>query len=110
MKRLLLFLPLLAFAQAANHSVALSWIASTDAISSSTYNVYRATGLCSGTPTFSKIATAIAGLTYTDGSVTVGNYCYTVTQTQNGAESAQATPLSVSVLPLAPSNLKGTPQ
>lgn len=41
------------------HSVTLNW---QDALNpaGTTYSIYRATGLCSGTPTFAKLATAVA--------------------------------------------------
>ena len=70
-----------------------------------TYSVYRAMGLCSGTPTFSKIASGLSAKSYTDSTVTVGAYCYTVTATVNGIESSQAATLSTSIPPASPSSL-----
>lgn len=69
------------------HSATLTW---TDTLnpSGTTYNVKRATGLCSGTPTFSTIASAVAVKTYVDNTVTPGNYCYVVTAVYAGMESA----------------------
>src|SRR5208337_369101 len=77
---------------AQNHSVTLTWNLPTDAVASSTYNVYRASGACPvsglGTLTWAKINTAwIAALTYSDSGVPVGSYCYYATQVQNGTES-----------------------
>ena len=69
------------------HSVTLTWDDTLNP-SGTTYNIYRAVGLCSGAPAFSKIAAAIATKTYTDTSVTSGDYCYEVTATLNGTESA----------------------
>lgn len=69
------------------HSVTLNWQDTLNP-AGTTYSVYRAQGLCSGTPTFSKIASAVTGKTYKDETVTPGNYCYQVTATANGMESA----------------------
>lgn len=87
-----------AHAQATTHSVALTWADTLNPATGTTYSVYRATGLCSGTPVFSKIASAIAVKTYTDTTVTPGNYCYAVSATVGGMES----PLSSSVLAPVP--------
>ena len=83
----ILALAALLAAQTLQHSVVLTWTDSANP-TGTTYSVYRATGLCSGTPTFSKLATAVSGLTYTDQTVQPGNYCYQVTATANGVESA----------------------
>jgi fibronectin type 3 domain-containing protein len=57
------------------HSVALSWIASTSTVSG--YNVYRSTTSGSG---YVKINSAlVTGLTYTDSNVTSGTTYYYVT-------------------------------
>jgi len=86
-----------AFAQAAK-KVTLTW---TDIInpSSTTYNVYRATGNCSGTPAFSVIQSAVAVKTYVDNSVTVGNYCYKVTAVASGVESSGSNTVNPVVAP-----------
>lgn len=86
------------------HSVTLSW---TDTLNptGTTYNVYRATGLCSGTPTFSKLATAISAKTYQDTTVTPGNYCYQVTATYNSVESAPSNSALAPVPSFAPTQL-----
>jgi hypothetical protein len=86
-----------AAAQATTHSVTLSWTDTLNPATGTTYNVYRATGLCSGTPVFSKLASAIAVKSFTDSTVTPGNYCYTVTASVAGVESAQATPVNPTV-------------
>lgn len=90
---------------AGTHCALLTW---TDTLNptGTTYNVYRATGLCSGTPTFAKIATAVAALTYTDKTVTTGNYCFGVTATLNGIESA----MSPTVLAPVPAFVPGQVQ
>jgi len=75
------------------HQVVLTWALPDDATAVSTYNVYRAAGLCPatglGTATYTKLnAVPITGLTYTDTTVKVGGqYCYYGTQVQNGIES-----------------------
>jgi hypothetical protein len=98
------------FAQAAGHSVVLTWNAPSDAIASSTYNIYKGAGLCSTNPTMVQVnTTPIAALTYTDPEP-VGAYCYSATQAQNGAESAQEVPIVVKVVPNAPSGLAGKGQ
>jgi len=86
------------------HKVTLTWA---DLLNpaGTTYSVYRATGLCSGTPVFSKIASAIAVKTYEDSTVTAGNYCYTVTATSGGMESAPSNTALANVPSFPPSGL-----
>jgi hypothetical protein len=76
-------------AQAATHSVALTWVDASNP-TGTTYNVKRSTGLCTGTPVFSTIATAVTVKTYTDSTVTPGNYCFTVDAVFNGATSVDS--------------------
>ena len=92
------------------HSVVLTWTASTT--SGVTYNLYRGStaGVCTGTPT--PYATGITAATYTD---TVGltdgqTIFYNVSAVKNGGESACDGELQVQipVLPGAPSGLGGT--
>jgi hypothetical protein len=78
-----------ALSQTSTHAATLAWQDNLNP-SGTTYNVYRATGLCSGTPGFSKIASALSEKTYEDTTVQPGNYCYTVTAVLNGMESAQS--------------------
>jgi len=85
---LLLFLSLGLFAQT-THKVTLNWTDTRNPVGT-TYSVYRAPGLCSGTPTFAKIASSVTAKTYEDATVQPGNYCYAVTATLNGMESAQS--------------------
>jgi hypothetical protein len=91
------------------HSVTLTW---TDTLNpaGTTYSVYRATGLCSGSPVFSKIASAVAVKTYQDTTVTPGNYCFAVTATSNGMESAQSNTALAPVPSFAPTTLSITVQ
>ena len=94
----------LAYGQA-SHSVTLTWTDTANP-TGTTYNVYRATGLCSGNPAFSKMATTIAAKTYQDTTVTVGPYCYYVTAALNGAESAPSVSAPATVLPFAPTTIQ----
>lgn len=91
------------------HSVTLTW---TDTLNptGTTYNVYRATGLCSGTPTFSKIASALVVKTFQDTTVTPGNYCYEATATFNGMESAPSNTAGAPVPSFPPAGLAVTVQ
>ena len=82
----------------ATHSVTLAWVDALNPATGTTYSIYRATGLCSGTPVFSRIANAITLKTFVDTTVTPGNYCYTVTASVGGVESSQ----SVGVNPAVP--------
>jgi hypothetical protein len=87
------------------HSATLTWTEVSPNPTGTTYTVWRAPGLCSGSPVFAKIATAIAAKTYVDTSVTVGGYCFAVTATFNGAESPQSNTKPAQILPFAPSEL-----
>jgi hypothetical protein len=92
-----------------SHSVTLNW---TDTLnpSGTVYNVYRATGLCSGSPVFSKIASAVAAKTYQDSTVIPGNYCYEVTATANAVESAPSNTALAPVPSFVPQTLSVTVQ
>lgn len=112
MKRFILFLLLTAapvvHAQAA-HSVSLSWTASPDALPNpiGSYFIYRASAPCAPIPaSFTKIGTApSSNNAFTDGTVIVGNFCYAVTFSVNGAESLQSNLAPAVILPAAPSVL-----
>jgi hypothetical protein len=110
-KTLVLFLLLTGalLAQAASHSVTLTWTDTANP-AGTTYSVYRAVGLCSGSPTFAKLASAIAVKTYQDTSVTPGNYCYAVTATASGMESPQSNSALAPVPSFAPQALTVTVQ
>ena len=97
----------------AQHSVSLSWVASSDASANPTlgYNVYRLAGACptSGTTGFTKLnAAPVTTPSFTDSTVGLGSVCYYVTATLNGAESVPSNTASAVVLPGAPSVLKIT--
>lgn len=86
------------------HSATLTWVDTLNP-SGTTYNVYRSTGLCSGTPVFSKIATAITPKTYQDTTVSPGPYCYEVTAQFSGVESAPSNTGLANVPSFAPTQL-----
>jgi len=71
--------------QTANHSVELSWAASTSQVSG--YNVYR--GTVSGGPYNKVNANMESAASYTDAGITAGTYYYVVTSlSTSGSESA----------------------
>src|SRR5260221_9958274 len=84
-----------------NHSVILTWA---DKVypARTTYNVYRGVGMCSGTHTFSKLASGLTAKTYQDTTVIPGDYCYAVTVQLNGIESAQSHTAGAHVPPPSP--------
>jgi hypothetical protein len=95
-------LPAAMLAQSA-HSVTVSW---TDALnpSGTTYDVYRASGSCAGTPVFVKMnAAPITALTYTDSGVAPGTYCYYVDAFLVGLVSAPSNNAPAAVPPFPPS-------
>lgn len=97
------------FGQAATHSATLNWVDASNP-TGTTYNIYRATGLCSGTPAFTKVVSALAVKTYQDTTVTPGNYCYQVTATFNGIESSPSNQAGAPIPSFAPTNLSLTIQ
>lgn len=109
MKLFILFLLSLALVAQTGRTVVLTWV-DTQNPTATTYSVYRAPGLCSGTPVFAKISTALAVKTFSDASVAPGLYCYTVTASLNSVESAQAVPAPVTVGPFTPTSISITVQ
>jgi len=93
-----------AVAQAAPHSATLTWT-DTQNPTATTYSIYRSTGLCSGSPVFSKIASAVTVKSYADATVQPGNYCFAVTATFGGVESAQSNAAGAAVPTFAPAGL-----
>jgi len=95
------------------HFVTIRLIDNNNNPASTTYSVYRANGLCAGSPAFSAIATgltmpsppppppAFPSVDYTDNGVTPGTYCYAGTATFAGSESAKGNTVQPSV-PAAP--------
>ncbi len=90
----LLFFSLFATPALAQHTVALSWTASTT--SGVTYNVYRQQA-CSGN--FSQInASAVTTTVYTDSAVAPGEtYCYQVTALMSAVESTVSNPAPATI-------------
>lgn len=83
----LLFLFTAAILSAQGRSVTLNW---TDTVNpaGTTWNVYRAPGLCTASPVFVKLtATPLTVKTYVDSTVVSGSYCFQVTAVLNGVES-----------------------
>lgn len=109
MKRLLLLFLFSSYLLAQSRSVTLTWVDSRNPIGV-TYSVYRAIGVCSGSTVFSKLVTGLTLLTYTDTTVTPGNYCYHVTSTVSGMESTPSNTVNPSVGAFAPTNLNATVQ
>lgn len=85
-------------------TVALTW-KDTRNPAGSLYNVYRASGLCSGTPAFSKLASGITALELHDKAVTPGHYCYRVSAIDNSVESAVGNSVLASVPAWPPDKL-----
>lgn len=101
-------------ARAQSHSVTLSWTVSTDDTTTSCaspntclQNVYRATGACSSSSTFSVVSSPLSTAnSFVDSNVSVGQtYCYQVTFVINGFESAPSNQVSAVILPSPPSGL-----
>jgi hypothetical protein len=108
MKLAALFFLIFPFLLAAQHSVTLSWTAGdTNTTPLDGYNIYKATSSCSGTPTFTKLAsvspaalcTTAAPCSYQDLAVIAGTtYCYALTATNSGLESGKS-PFANAVIP-----------
>lgn len=103
----LLFAPL--SAMASSYSVALAWASG---VNDSGYNVYRSTGKCPAVVNpsvtgFSKVGSSTT-TSYTDSSVTAGTWCYFVTGTDAGTESAPSNAATSYVVPAAPTGLTVT--
>jgi hypothetical protein len=107
MRKLLLLLIAWPLAAQTTHSVTLAWVDTLNP-SGTTYSVYRAPGLCSGSPVFAKLATAVTVLTYLDSTVTPGSYCYQVTATAAGVESAPSPTAAAAVPSFPPTQLETT--
>jgi autotransporter-associated beta strand protein len=83
--------------------VALTWNASTGA---STYNVLRAT---SANGTYTSVATALTGTSYTDTGLSSGTtYYYAVTATNGSGSSANSTQVNAVPAPASPSSVTAT--
>lgn len=109
MRYLLLFLLAVGLEAQAAHTVTLAWVDAQNP-AATTYNVKRATGLCTGSPTFATLANALTVKTYIDNTVQPGNYCYVVTATFSGIESSASNSALAPVPTFAPSTLTLTVQ
>jgi hypothetical protein len=101
MRKLILLLLISTAMAQTTHSVTLTWTDTANP-AGTTYTVKRSSGLCTGTPTFATMATAVAGKAYTDLNVGVGNWCYVVTAVLSGVESVPSNLASANVPPFAP--------
>jgi hypothetical protein len=63
------------------HSVTLNW----NDTQTATYNLYKSSGTCLSSPTFSQLRTGITAKTAVDSTVTTGQYAYVVTAVVAGA-------------------------
>lgn len=94
---------------AAGHSTTINWTASVDMPATipagSGYNVFRASGACpaSGVPTGAAElnTTPVAANTFTDTTVTPGNWCYYV-ETLLGGVSSLPSNTALGATPVAP--------
>jgi hypothetical protein len=101
---LLFFVAIPAFAQV--HSATLSW---NHADPAATFSIYKASGPCSSSPAFAKIASGITVKTYQDLAVATGAYAYVATATVAGAESVYSNCADALVPAFAPTGLSAGP-
>src|SRR6266849_4853837 len=88
-----------------NHTVTLTWTASSDG---GVYTMYRATGVCSPTLTFAPLSVGITSTVYVDSGISPGKFCYQVTTVVNSAESLPSNQAQAVILPASPGNLTET--
>lgn len=95
MIRILLLLVICCVAVVATtyHRVNLSWQDTENPVGT-TYNVYKAYGLCQANYPFSIEATGVGTLTYSEIVTNTYNHCYYVTAVVNGVESAPSNTVS----------------
>lgn len=91
------------------HNDTLTWTDPSNP-AGTTYNVYQASGLCSGNPTFTQVATAITAKTYLVTPLAPGTYCWYVTAALGGAESKPSPTTQAVIGPFAPTSLSNVPQ
>jgi len=99
------------------HSAALTWVLSTDDTTTACtttanclQNVYRGSGSCSVSTSFSLLTTTALSATaaaFTDSTITPGVWCYGVTFGINGLESSKDT-VSVTLQPASPTGAAAT--
>lgn len=97
----------------AQHTAVLTWTLSTDDTTANcttaancTQNVYRAPGACTQTnPVFTQLTSVAPTITTAnDATITPGVWCYAVTFSMNGIESARSV-AQVSLPPASPSGV-----
>jgi hypothetical protein len=109
MKTLLLFLMAASLWAQNTRTVTLTWADATNPVGT-TYSIYRASGTCNGTPTFTRIASGLTVKTYADAGIAPGNYCYVATATVNSMESDQSASAGAAVRPFVVTGLNVTVQ
>lgn len=86
-------------------SVDLTWQDSKNP-TGTVYNVYRASGSCTGTPTFQTLVSSVTTKSYSDTTVKTGEtWCYEVTAVNSGLESSPSNTAQATVGPFPPSSL-----
>jgi hypothetical protein len=100
-------------ARGQSHNAALSWTLSTDDTSAAcsatgatcSQTVYRAPGACSASSVFVSLGSpAATATTFTDTTITPGQWCYAVAFVENGNQSVKDT-VTVTLQPAPPSGL-----
>lgn len=99
------FVPTGLVATVVANQVQLTWADDLNPPGTTRWKVLRAPGLCSGSPVFSPIATALAVKNYTDAAAPVGTSCYAVTATDNGVESSPSNGQQAAIPTLPPTAL-----
>lgn len=97
------------------HQAILNWTAPADVGATTAYNVYRVNAPCPasgiGTLIWTKLTAApITPLTYTDATITIGAWCYYVTQVQLSFESGPSPTFGGSASPFPVTSLSGSVQ
>ena len=83
------------------HDVVLSWTASVDVVDG--YNIYR--GTAAGQETTKVNTIVIVGTTFTDNTVTTGDFFYVARSVKAGIESVNSNEVSAVILPAPPTAL-----
>lgn len=76
----------------ANGTVPITW---SDSQPGATWSVWRSPGLCTQTPSWSKLVSGLSSKTYSDSAVPVGASCYAVSAMLNGVESPLSSGVTV---------------
>ena len=89
-----------------SHSVALSWTASTDTVDG--YNIYRGTAAGGEATTPVNTGGPVTGTTFTDTSVTDGDFFYVARSVKGGVESVNSNEVEAKIVPAPPTSLTVT--